>query len=403
LKRNTTGVFTLTNESFSNFPNVNTTARISLAENLQMNITGSYISAISCEDDDFTTFSRIGFGSSDGKQTIDYIRVWKTANATIEVGALDSVNATYLVEKSWKTPVSWWINNSFCLDNSWAQQIRVMTFENLSAPEEFFVNESFSNGTVCWNQTTGWKNISGKNVSCMSYESNEEVNGSFWFLGSEHNPNVEHFEGWENSSGNWTKFANYSFVNESQWWVNYIGLGQCFLICKQDGREKYYVVVPPTPPEDTSNSGGKSSGGGGWTSTPKISEEVVENETSFTFEEMESIINKSTEIIGIKSFEVMGNISMSNKTLHIWGVGIIELRNNFILINESGNVLEGRVFVTTGEYILESREISSKENKNVSVVGGGNGVELKNNNNLELGVGMLIIILLIFLGSLASI
>jgi len=107
--------------------------------------------------------------------------------------------------------------------------------------------------------------------------------------------------------------------------------------------------------------------------------------------------------VGVKSFEVMGNISINHSLIQITGFGVFELESNFILVNESGGVFEGRVLVTTGEYILKIKELVNNDEKNNSVVNAEEIIGSKSKRNLELGVGIGIILILIVIRLLAPI
>ncbi|MBR9681918.1 MAG: hypothetical protein GOV00_03935 [Candidatus Altiarchaeota archaeon] len=321
---------------------------------------GTYNESLVVYDSTYQNFSRIGFGSYDGKQTIDYIRVWKTANATVEVGILESVNSTHLVEMAWKTPVAWWINGSGCFDNSWVHQVRTMTFENLSVPVESVANESFSNGTVCWTSTGEWSNVSGVNQSCRWYNASEAWTGDFWFLSDLSSPSTGHVEGWINNTVNWTRFVDYGVESEGRWWVNYSGKLTSFLVCVADGQEKFYVLLLP-PPKDEIPSGGGGGGGGGWISsvgsTGEQNESILNEDTTIN----ESVDYNLVNVSGIESFEIIGSIWVNDNTIYVEGVGSITLERGFSMVNEAGRRYNGSVPVETGEYRLE-REILARGN-----------------------------------------
>jgi len=397
LIRNLTSSIFLGTKEVGNFQKINEKITTYFwNKKIESHAKGSYNDSLVAYDSTYQNFSRIGFASHDGKQTIDYIRVWKTANATVEVGALESINSTYLVEKAWKTPVFWLINGSRCFDNSWIGQVRIMSFENLSAPNESTVNVSFSNGTVCWDSKEMWSNVSGVNQSCILYNASESWNGSFWFLSKVNTPSKEHAEGWVNETVNWTRFAGYGSESGSQWWVNYNGAGTDFLICIADGGEKYYVAPPPK--ETSSRGGGGGGGGGGWIVS---GQSVTKHDKSENKTQNESVSFSLVNVTGIESVEIAGKIWADNGIIYVEGIGSIEVGEGFVLVDEMGRNHGGGVPVETGRYVLEKAEEGSGRAGNQTPAGTEEGgavgqpegtVEARSLVGLKIGLAILVLV-----------
>ena len=399
VKRNESGGFNLVSDEQGVFREIEMVARSSLREgDIVFLGEGTYNFRYEVNETDFQNFSRVGFASHDGKQTIDYLRVWKTANATVKVGELMVVNETREVANATKMPVSWWISEGGRWNGSWWMGWRVMNFSTPAEPEELGFYEEGGRWNAEWEVWDGWANFSGVNETCRFYRSEdawaEGVNETWVgmdksnssrirFAGGAHDFSKQHVVGWVNGESGWESFGGSGKLNGSLVWVEYRGNASEFAVCLASGKEVFYSPPPPAP----SASGGS---GGSWSVAssipPKVNEGNESQEVFWGKSEVEPV-----NISGLVDYVVVGALWVDDGKLEVDGVGQFWLENGYVLTDGAGGEWEGEAEVRTGTYRLELKTASGERSE-------WNGTVVEDKGQIEEGSGGFMEVLPVALG-----